>query len=269
MNCTDLQSRSTLFNTLQHTSISGIANLVATCPQVCQLSYGTGDTDLDGPGALVSFVIFFSIALLFCFPIIIDSVLIPAFWRGKEEYKPTWFTVWLQELHNSCLWTAVFYTLALSIAAFLQYMAHQTSGIYENAAIIHAILVSFGCQQLIIVAYYDKFKKPIFFGVVMVITIAFGIYPTFMPAFGTSKWISVLLDTCQDYLKANGLSSNTTVITPYTSADKIALGCGAAVCVILFCAWLSLRWLHSRCGRSDRIMVCGKLEIRFQHIIHN
>jgi hypothetical protein len=53
------------------------------------------------------------------------------------------------------------------------------------------------------------------------------------------------------------------VIGPYKTAGRIQLGIGVAVYAILFCAWLSLRWLQSGRGRSISIVVSAILNSTF------
>ena len=202
---------------------------------------------------------YFFLALLFHFPIVIDSVLVPAFKRGKPPHNPTCLTTWLQTHHTTCLWSALFYTLTLSVAAFLQKINNQSSGLYENYSIIQAIKISSGSQLLILAAYYEKFTRLKFFGMALLVTTVLGAYPTLWPALSDPKWSEDFIGACKKYMNTHEVPPGTTIIGSYTTTARTELFTSLFGYVILFCAWWSLRWLQSGTGRSYSIVASSTL----------
>jgi hypothetical protein len=124
-------------------------------------------------------------------------------------------------------------------------------------------MISFGSELLILAAYYEKFTRPRVFAVASLATAAFGAYPALKPGFSSPDWTAELLGACQEYITASNVPEQINVVGPYNTIGRIDLTIGVVAFFILFCGWLSLRWLQSGRRRSDSIMVSAILNSAF------
>ena len=185
---------------------------------------------------MVSYGIHLSLAFLFCFVLLVDNVLIPAFRSGHKSCS---VTSWLLKHHSACLWSSLIFALTLSVASLLQWIDHESNGVYENFAIVQALLMTYFSLVLITVAHYCPINRPRLFGLIFIATTVFSSYPVFRPA--VSGRGSSLLAACIAYAWENDKVWKYATIEPFSSEGRLFLGLTTVVAALLICAWLVLR----------------------------
>jgi len=233
-------------NFTSHADLSGVQSLpqdnltalVSECyDNICKIVYGTGNPDLAGIGVIVSYAVQLILGIVFGPAMMLDLLVLPML---LSNHSPKKFTSWLGKKHETCLWSQLLFSLAISIASCLhQYQAGTF--VYENAVMIFLVALTGSTFLSTASAFFFPTEK---LGLFLILVVVCGMFTTFTwlaPAIRGLPFEGIFR-ICWVVAKERGYAPNNVLIAPYNSAItslKVML-------VVVAIASFIFLWVHLR-----------------------
>ena len=184
----------------------------------------------------------------FYFTQFVDATVIQAFW---PNHKPIKVTSWLKGHHHSCLYTSMFFTLALSLACAIQVFRRNFTGEYQMLGIGYSLTVSICSFIAICVSSYDPLPRPKLFVVGFVATLVLGFVTSLALLIFMENDVNHVTNACYDYAVANRLGWSDAVLGNVSARTELIPGIASGFLLLLIIAlWLVLRRWKAACRRE-------------------
>jgi hypothetical protein len=196
------------------------------------------------------------ITLLFWPVAFLDGYFIPAF---KEDHKQFSMAKWLLKYHQKCLWTQLFFSVALCVAGLaIQVQQLSFIGTFESASLISSVTVSSLCLLETTISFDGKFDRPTVYSFGFFVVAACAFITAIAPAWKSG--VELLLEACATFVVKSVPAWSGSIIPPYSSMIvdmSIILTASALLLGMWFCLGKSL----SRSVRKFLVTFVGCLAL--------